>query len=352
VVESAAVQRDVRTLLFAALLAAVLWCSWLVLKPFLPGIIWASVLVCTFKPLHERLAVRLRGRTWAASTIVTLVVAAFVVVPAIVAAVQVVQGSIQAYGWVQTAYSASGANLGAIERWPRVDEAVHRAMELIGFADVDVKTAGINLVKKVGAVAATRAPGLVGGALGLGFSFVVMLVMMFALFAQGGSVVVAVARVLPLPRDDADRIMRDLGLMTRTVFISVGLTALVQATLGVIALLVLGVPQAFTLGAAMFFAALLPGGTALVWIPVAIWLATGGHAWKAVIMVAWGAGVISTIDNVLRPYFAKDGVKLPTMMLFLGMVGGLFAFGIVGLFAGPIILYLLREITTAMHQEA
>ncbi len=345
-------QRDVRTPLFLAFLLAVAWCSWLILKPFLPGIIWASVLVVTFKPLHERLKARMRGRAWAASTLVTLAVAAFIIVPTIVAAVQVVQGSIQAYSFVQTAYSANGPDLGATERWPRLDQAVHRAMELVGLVDVDVKTAGINVIKKVGAVVAARAPGLVGDALGLAFSFVVTLVMMFVLFAQGGSVAVTVARVLPLPREVADRIMHDLGLMTRTVFISVGLTALVQATLGTIALLVLGVPNAFTLGAAMFFVALLPAGTGLVWIPVAIWLGANGHEWKAIILVAWGAGVISTIDNVLRPYFARDGVKLPAMMLFLGLVGGLFAFGIVGLFVGPIILYLLRELTTAMQQEA
>ena len=162
----------------------------------------------------------------------------------------------------------------------------------------------------------------------------------------------SIARSLPLPPDDADRIMRDLGLMTRSVFISVGLTALVQASLGAFALLVLGVPKAFTLGAAMFFFAVLPGGPAVVWIPVAIWLAANGHGVKAIILAAWGIGVIGTIDNVLRPYFAKDGVKLPGMMLFLGLLGGLFAFGVVGLFAGPIILYLLRELTTAMRQEA
>ena len=337
-------QRDIRTPLFFVFLIAVAWCSWLVLKPFLPGIVWASVLVVTFKPLHERMTARLRGRTWAASTLVTLAVAAFIIVPALVAAVQVVQGSIRAYGWIQSAYSENGLNLGVSERWPRVDQAVHRAMEFVGIAEVEVKAAGINIVKKVGAVAATRAPGLVGGALGLAFSFAVTLVMMFVLFAQGGSVAVAAARVLPLPRETADRIMRDLGLMTRTVFISVGLTALVQASLGTIAFLVLGVPNAFTLGAAMFFVALIPGGPGLVWVPVAIWLAMSGHEWKAVILAAWGAGVISTIDNVLRPYFAKDGVKLPTMMLFLGMVGGLFV--------GPIVLYLLRELTTAMQQEA
>jgi predicted PurR-regulated permease PerM len=345
-------QRDVGNVLFTALLAAVLWCSWLILKPFLPGIVWAAVLVVTFKPLHERLAGKLRGRTWAASTIVTVVVAAFIIVPAVLAAVQVVQGSVQAYTWVQTAHNADGSDLGANDRWTRLDVALNQAKDFVGLADLDVKVAAIEVAKKVGAIAAAKAPGWVGGVFELAFSFVVTLVMMFAFFTTGGSVATAIASALPLPRDDADRIMRDLGLMTRTVFISVGLTAAVQAALGTLALLLLSVPKAFTLGAAMFFVALLPGGTSLVWVPVSIWLAVNGHEWKAVIMFAWGAGVISTIDNILRPFFAKDGVKLPTMLLFLGLIGGLFAFGIVGLFLGPIVLYLLRELMTAVRREA
>jgi predicted PurR-regulated permease PerM len=346
------VQRDIGTVLFIALLAAVSWCSWLVLKPFMTGMVWASVLVVTFRPLHERLAARLRGRTWAASTLVTLAVAAFVIVPTVIAAVQVVQGSIQAYRWVQNAYIDKGPDLGADERWPRLDAAFDRVKDLVGLADVDIRAAGINLVKKVGAVAAAKAPGWVGGAIELAFSFAVTLVMMSVLFTRGVSLAATIASVLPLPRERADQIMRDLGLMTRTVFISVGLTAAVQAALGTIGLLVLGVPNAFTLGAAMFFFALLPGGTAVVWIPVSIWLATNGHEWKAIILVVWGGGVIGTIDNVLRPLFAKDGVKLPSVMLFLGLVGGLLAFGIVGLFVGPIVLYLLRELLSAMRQEA
>lgn len=345
-------ERNLRTPIFLALLAAVLWCSWLVLKPFLPGIIWAAVLVCTFKPVHERLMARLRGHAWAASLIVTLVVAAFIVVPTVVAAVQAVRGSIDAYGWVQAAYNDKGPDLGANERWPRLDESLDRAKELIGLADVDVKATGLGIVKKVGALAAAKAPGLVGDAFGLAFSFVVMLGMMFVFFAKGGDVARSIARVLPLPRQSADRIMSDLGLMTRTVFVSVGLTALVQASLFTVALLVLGVPRAITLGAAAFFLAVLPAGTALVWAPVAIWLAAGGHLWKAIILAAWSAGVIGTIDNVLRPYFAKGGVKLPGMLLFLGLLGGLFAFGVVGLFVGPIVLYLLQELTMSLREQA
>ena len=351
-VEAAPMQREVGNVLFVAFLAAVVWCSWLVLKPFVPGIVWASVLVVTFQPWHQRLTAKFRGRPWAASTLVTLGVAAFIVIPTVIAAIQVVQGTVQAYTWIQTAYNANGPDFGAEGRWPRVDAAVSQAKELIGLADVDVKAAAIDVVKKVGAIAAAKAPGWFGAVFEVGFSFVVMLVMMFVLFSSGGQLAATIASVLPLPRDTADRIMRDLGMMTRTVFVSVGLTAAVQAALGTIGLLVLGVPNAFTLGAAMFFMALVPGGTGLVWVPVSIWLAASGHELKAVILFAWGAGVISTIDNVLRPFFAKDGVKLPTMVLFFGLVGGLFAFGLVGLFVGPIVLYLLRELALAVRQEA
>ena len=344
-------QRDLRSLLFAALLAAVLWCSWLVLRPFLPGIVWAAVLVVTFKPFHAGLTRAFRDRAWAASGVVTLLVALFVVVPVVVAAIQVVQGSIRAYDDLQTSYYENGPVLGVEDKWPWVNDAVERAKELIGLANVDVKAAAVNGLKRAGSFVAAKAPAFVGGVLGLVFSFFVMLIMMVVFFADGERVARAVTRALPLPATDAERIMHDLGVMTRSVFISVGLTALVQATLGGIAMLALGVSNAFTLGAAMFFSALLPGGTAIVWIPVTIWLFATGHPWKAAIFLVWCAGVVGTIDNVLRPYFAKDGVKLPTMMLVLGLLGGLIAFGLVGLFAGPIILYLMREILQLLRRD-
>src|SRR5262245_54229293 len=151
--------RDIGTVLFVALLAAVSWCSWLVLKPFLPGMIWGSVLVVTFMPLHQRIVRRLRGRTWAASTVVTAAVAAFVIVPAVVAAVQVVQGGIQAYAWVQSAYAVSGPDLGADERWPRVEAALQTAKDVVGLAGGDLRTAGIKAVKAGRAILGRTARG-------------------------------------------------------------------------------------------------------------------------------------------------------------------------------------------------
>jgi predicted PurR-regulated permease PerM len=344
--------RETTPFLYAAFVAAVFWLAWLVLKPFLPGFVWAAVLVAAFRPFHTRLSAWFGGRAWVASAVVTLLVAAFVVVPIVVAVVQVTQGAIAGYAWVQTTYAAEGYDLGLEERWPWLTDAMARVKELIGLADVDLRAATISTVNKVGNFVAAKGPAILGGAIGIAFSFAVMIVMMIVLFAEGQGLAATVADFLPLPRADARRVMDDLILMTRSVFISVGLTAVVQALLGGIMMLILGIPHALPLTAAMLFAALLPGGTAIVWIPVAIVLASTGRPWACGIFVAWCAGVVSTIDNVLRPLFAKRGVKLPGAMLFVGMFGGLIAFGIVGLFLGPIILYLLRELTVVAKAAA
>jgi len=344
--------KETTPLLYAALLAAVFWLAWLVLKPFLPGFVWAAVLVAAFRPLHTWLSRRFGGRAWLASSVVTLLVAGFVVVPIVVAVIQVTQGAIAGYEWVQTSYAAEGFDLGLDQRFPWVGDATTRAKDLIGLADVDLQAATMTAVKKLGNFVAANGPAIAGSAFGMVFSFVVMIVMMVVLFASGGSLAAMIAEALPLPRADVLRVVADLTVLTRSVFISVGLTAVVQALLAGVMMMILGIPHALPLTAAVFFSALLPGGTALIWIPVSIGLAVTGRPWACGIFVAWCAGVVSTIDNVLRPIFAKSGVEIPGMMLFIGMFGGLIAFGIVGLFLGPIILYLLRELTIVAKAAA
>jgi predicted PurR-regulated permease PerM len=338
-------------LMFVVLCVVVFWAAIKVIAPFAPGFIWAAVLVVTFWPVHERLERMFRGRRWMASTTVTIIVAAFVVVPVVVAAVQAVQGGIAVYEWAVSSYQAEGADLGLIERWPWLNDALTRAKGLVGLAHVDFRAATVDGLKRFGAFAAARGPKIVGNAIGIGFSFVVMLGGMLFFFVDGKRFAGAVASALPLPAADAERILRELGDMTRTVFISVGLTAAAQATLGGLALLVLGVPYVLPLTAAMFFFSLLPGGTAIVWAPAALWLALQGHTWKAVLLAVWGAAVVSTIDNILRPVLAGKGVRLNGASLFLGMFGGMIAFGLVGLFLGPIVLYLTRELVAVLRRD-
>jgi predicted PurR-regulated permease PerM len=343
--------RDATTrVLFVILLIAVLAAAFRVIAPFLAGFTWAAVLVATFRPFHGRLERAFGGRQWAATTTVTLLVAAFVVVPLVAAAVQAVQAGIDAIRWIDASYQAGGQDLGLRDSWPWFEDALARAKELFGI-DVDVRAMAISGLARLGNFVAAKGPALVGGAFGLAFSFGMMLIGLPFLFANGERLAAGVADVLPVPTADARRMIDELTLMTRSVFMSVGVTAAVQAALGGLALLVLGVPHVVPLTAVMFFCALLPAGTAVVWVPAAIWLAATGHVVKAIVLVAWGAGVVSMIDNVLRPLLVGKGVKLRGGVLFLGMLGGLISFGLVGVFLGPIVLYLAGELLGIYRRE-
>src|SRR5262249_43275164 len=148
--ESAPMTHEIRPLLYAALLAAVFWLAWLVLKPFLPGFVWAAVLVAAFRPAHTKLSGWFGGRSWLASSVLTLLFGAFVVVPVVVAVVQVVQGAAQGYQWVQSTYAAEGYDLGLQERFPRLQEVTDRVKELVGLANVDLQATAIAAVRKLG----------------------------------------------------------------------------------------------------------------------------------------------------------------------------------------------------------
>jgi predicted PurR-regulated permease PerM len=346
------VHKDVTArILFIVLLLVVGWTALRVVAPFVAGFTWAAVLVATFRPFHRRLESAFRGRHWAATLVVTTLVALFVVVPVVLVAFQAAQAGVAAFQWIQASYESGGASLGIAERWPWLADAVVRAKALVGLANVDLRAAAVTGLQRLATFVAAAGPSLVGGAFGLAFSFVVMLVGLPLFFANADAITRTAAGILPIPDADAERIIEDLGAMTRSVFVSVGLTAAAQAALGGLALGVLGVPHAIPFTAAMFFLALLPGGTALVWLPAAVWLAVNGHATQAIVLVAWGGGVVSTIDNVLRPFMVGSGVKLPGATLFLGMFGGMAAFGLVGLFLGPISLYILQELLAILRRD-
>jgi predicted PurR-regulated permease PerM len=338
-------------LLFVLLLLAVAWSAVRIVAPFIAGLTWAAVLVVTFRPFHRRLRAAFGGRDWPATTVVTLLVAAFVIVPVTAAAVQAFQGAVAGFEWAQSIRQGTAAGPSLVEAHPWLGDLVDQGKRLVGLANVDLRAMGVRALQGLAAFLAAAGPALVGGALGLGFSFLVMIVGVPVLFAHGEHMRDAIASALPMPLDDAQRILQDVGDMTRSVFISVGLTAAVQALLGVIGFVALGVPRPVTLGAVMFFMALIPGGVALVWVPVAIWLAANGHSWSALLMVLWGGGVIGTSDNILRPLLAGRGVKLSGVMLFLGMFGGMISFGIVGLFLGPMILYTLQELVGILRRD-
>ena len=115
-------------------------------------------------------------------------------------------------------------------------------------------------------------------------------------------------------------------------------TALAQGVLAGIGFLIAGVPGALFLGLATFFLSVVPVGPPLLWLPAAAWLYFQGQVGWAIFMLVWGAAVISSVDNFLKPYLISQGASLPFILVLLGVLGGLVAFGFVGVFLGPTLL--------------
>ncbi len=148
------------------------------------------------------------------------------------------------------------------------------------------------------------------------------------------------------------RVDRTVRAVVRGMF----LTAIVQGLLAGAAYVSLGVPFPVVLTALTRFLAPLPfGGTALIWVPVALYFFWMASLWKALVMVAWGVGVVSTVDQILRPWLIGQEVEIPVFFLVFSVLGGLALYGIIGLFIGPIIVSLLItavQIYREDYQEA
>ncbi len=115
-------------------------------------------------------------------------------------------------------------------------------------------------------------------------------------------------------------------------------TAILQGFLTAFGLAIAGVPRVVLLGTVAAFLAVLPIGAPLVWIPAGLWLLSDGHTARGIFMLAYGVVVVSGTDHIVRPYFIARGAKLPFLLTVLGVLGGVLAFGVLGIFLGPVLL--------------
>lgn len=138
--------------------------------------------------------------------------------------------------------------------------------------------------------------------------------------------------------DRIDHYIDSVGATTQAVIYGIGLTALAQALLAGIGYFVAGAPNPILLTLITFMVALIPFGTPFAWGAVVLWLLSQGHTTEGIGLGIWGACVISWVDNLIRPIVISGATKIPFIIIFIGVIGGLTAFGFVGLFIGPVLL--------------
>jgi predicted PurR-regulated permease PerM len=180
------------------------------------------------------------------------------------------------------------------------------------------------------------------GAVGTVFGFVLMVFLLFFIIRDGAGMWRTLRDLIPMTRQQKNKLFDHLAAVTRALVYGTGMTALIQGTLVGISFLIVGLPSALVFGVIAALAALLPfGGTALVWIPAAIVLAAQGRWWATLFMLVWGGLLVSLVDNVVRPMLVSGRAPVSTLTVFIGVLGGISAFGAIGLFLGPVVLSLI-----------
>jgi predicted PurR-regulated permease PerM len=332
------------TLAVLAVLALLAGCFWIV-KPFLPALLWASTIVIATWPallgLEERLG-RRRGLAVAAMTLALLLV---LLVPLGFALATLVDHADEIAAW---AGSLSTLELGEP---PAFVERIPVAGGRLAALWRETAAAGAEgLLARLAPYADKLVGWLVGTIGGLGvllFQFFLTVLVAAVLYARGETAAEEIARVARrLAGEAGARSVALVAATVRGVALGVVVTALAQALLGGLGLAVCGVPSAGLLTAAMLILGVAQLGPAPVLAPATIWLYWRGEAGWGTALLVWTI-VVGTIDNFLRPALIRRGADLPFVLVFIGVVGGLVAFGVVGLFVGPVVLAVAYKLLGA-----
>ncbi len=190
----------------------------------------------------------------------------------------------------------------------------------------------------------SRGLNLAGDTMGMVWSVFLFIVFTCLIVVYAPSIRRAVLQVFPRHDDMVDRFVAVLHNASRSVFISIVFVPIIQGTLTGIGLRFLGVPDPAFWGLLAVFSAVIPlAGTAIVWLPVSVYLWATQSMGTALMLVAWGSIVVSGSDNLLRPYFLKTGIEVSMVVLLLSIVCSLAVFGAVGIIAGPVMVALARQ---------
>jgi predicted PurR-regulated permease PerM len=314
-----------------------------IVQPFLGPLLWAMFIAFLLYPLHVRLTRRLRRKPQLSALLLSLLTLIVVLGPltGLSAAFAAQAGELLQYAQATVA-DQTRANVFDLTSVPWV-------RDILGWLDA---TFGINIAQVRGWVVegsrtvlqslASLGGRVFLGAFGAVVGFVLMIFMLFFFIRDGEELVNTARELIPMHPAQKSRLFDHLAGVTRAMVYGTGLTALIQGVLVGLAFLIAGLESPVVFGVLAALAALLPfGGTALVWIPAAIVLAVQGRWGATIFMLVWGGLLVSLVDNVVRPMLVSGRAPIGTLTVFLGVLGGIAAFGAIGLFLGPVVLALI-----------
>ncbi len=337
------------TLFLLALAAVAVYFCYLIARPFLAPIFLAVMIAIVFHPIHVRVQVRIRGRN-AAALISTILVLIVLVVPTIGLGVVV---SKEVRGLYQLLDERSAQQGG----WnPYAMHIIDRLFGWVGqyidLNSLDLRGALLRWLEQISRFLLSWGAQILSNIISFFAEAVIAFFTLFFLFREGGSIGLRAASFLPLRTDQVDRLFSGISnSIIANVYGCLAVGAAQGSLLG-LAFWFLGLPSPVLWGLVTALFSLIPIiGSAAVWGPAVVVLMVAGHGWKALILIVWGAAVVGQIDSLVRPYVISERAKMHTLLVFFALLGGVEAFGVMGLFIGPVVLSVTLVVLEMLREE-
>jgi predicted PurR-regulated permease PerM len=341
---TSAVSKRWSNLVFAGLFALALILFSRILLPFLMPVLLGGFLVVLFMPVQDFLCQKLKDRRSLSAMLSTGIVFLLILAPLAIVGWMVVREVLQFMSQSQDLLEHVDLRHQFIESLPR---GLSRYIR--------VSPEGPEAEKALAAILAGSASVLrrvVSAGTELIINMFLMTVSMYYFFIDGRRIVAEVTKLIPLDRRYIEAFSREFKDVAYAIIYGNTLTALIQGMVGLVGLLIARVPHAGVWGAAMMVVALLPvGGTALVWGPIGLVLLATGKTTEGLFLLSWGAFLVGTIDNVIRPKLCSARMTLHPLLVFLSMFGGLAVFGMMGLLVGPLIASLFMAMVRIYRRD-
>lgn len=314
-----------------------------IVQPFLGPLLWAIFISFLLYPLHVRLSARLRNKPQWSAALLTVLTFIVIIGPltALSAAFAAQVGDLAQLVQDRVSEQTMG-NVLNLTNVPWVQRGLDWLNSVFDIDLAQIRTwiaqgsrEGLQSLASLGGRAFIGAVGTVIG-------FVMMLFVLFFFIRDGAEMIGTLRELIPMSDIHKAKLFDHLAAVTRAMVYGTGLTALIQGALVGLAFLIVGLPSPVVFGVIAALLSLLPfGGTAFVWGPAVVVLAVQGRWGAAIFLLVWGALLVSLVDNIVRPMLVSGRAKVGTLTVFIGVLGGLAAFGAIGLFLGPVVLALI-----------
>lgn len=324
-----------------------------ILRPFYFVIFWAATLAIVFYPLQDRFERWFRGRKTAAAGVVTFLILLALLIPLTLVATTLGAELVRAFEGAKGYLSAENINRRVADFLSLFPHSWFEiAKDKLGWETLSEPETVEAILERVASGFISLIPlGAKGFLVGLIY-LAILVITLFFFLRDGPAMVFNLKAVIPMSQDQKDRIFRTFYEILHSVIAGVLITAAVQAGLMALLLVVLGIPFPILGGVVTFIGGTLPiGGASLVWVPGSIILFLTGHVWKGAVLLGVGALVVSSIDNIVKPMIIGSRARIPTLLLFFSILGGLKLFGFTGILLGPVILAVFLSLLDIYKRE-